>query len=240
MHWHAIKQSVDREQPKRSINHAHAINIAIVSTVRLDLDGNISTSKDHSATWPRQIPCSTGDDACDLKPALERVSTCGIPGLAKKSRDAVEDVADTSLGILSSEVLPDYLDQSGTFGLDSCSQASSSSKSRVSQLTEESLRSLNSSFSPARSVDERSQATVEDAYTSTTRTFLPFLQASIPSHAANNLAPFAYQRALRNRIRDDELSRGCKYDVKAYTPMFVHDCLMVPGSLASARRKVSR
>ena len=66
----------------------------------------------------------------------------------------------------------------------------------------------------------------------------PFLPVSIPTGPANNLAPFSYQRVLRNRVRDNDLNTGRKYDIRAYTPMFVYDCLMLPGTLAMIREKV--
>ena len=49
---------------------------------------------------------------------------------------------------------------------------------------------------------------------------------------------FAYQRALANRIRSPYLEPGEKYDINAYTPTFIHDTLMLPGSLANLLNKV--
>ena len=64
-----------------------------------------------------------------------------------------------------------------------------------------------------------------------------YLQVPIPS-SSTGIATFAYQRALRNRIRNDKLARGGDYDTRVYTPTFVHDCLMLPGSLANVLGKV--
>ena len=65
----------------------------------------------------------------------------------------------------------------------------------------------------------------------------PFLKVSIPL-SSSGLTTFAYQRALRNRIRDHKLARGGEYDIHAFTPTFLHDCLMLPGSLANVLGKV--
>ena len=47
---------------------------------------------------------------------------------------------------------------------------------------------------------------------------------------------FAYERALRNRIQYAKLLK--QYDTHHFTPTFVHDCLMLPGSLANVMGKV--
>ena len=64
-----------------------------------------------------------------------------------------------------------------------------------------------------------------------------FLSANKPTNSSG-LTTFAYQRALRNRVRNARLSKHAEYDMRAYTPTFVHDCLMLPGSLANVIGKV--
>ena len=64
-----------------------------------------------------------------------------------------------------------------------------------------------------------------------------FLQVPIPT-LSTGITTFAYQRALRNRIRSGKLARGGDYDTRVFTPTFVHDCLMLPGSLANVLGKV--
>lgn len=66
-----------------------------------------------------------------------------------------------------------------------------------------------------------------------------FFQVSIPTFSTG-LTTFAYQRALRNRIQNPKLSRYGEYDMRAFTPTFVHDCLMLPGSLANVLSKVKK
>jgi hypothetical protein len=63
------------------------------------------------------------------------------------------------------------------------------------------------------------------------------LQVPVPD-ATTEPTVFAYERALCNRIRYPKLSRGGEYDTRAYTPTFVHDCLMIPGTLAAVMDKV--
>lgn len=57
-------------------------------------------------------------------------------------------------------------------------------------------------------------------------------QVPIPSRSSG-LTTWAYQEALRNRALNYELALYAKYDIIAYTPTFIHDCLMLPGSLAN-------
>ena len=64
-----------------------------------------------------------------------------------------------------------------------------------------------------------------------------FLQVPIPTFSTG-ITTFAYQRALRNRIRSGKLARDGDYDTRVFTPTFVHDCLMLPGSLANVLGKV--
>ncbi|KXT15857.1 hypothetical protein AC579_10411 [Pseudocercospora musae] len=51
--------------------------------------------------------------------------------------------------------------------------------------------------------------------------------------SSTGLTTLAYERALRNRIPAAKLARRGVYDLEAYKPTFVHDILMLPGSLAN-------
>lgn len=48
----------------------------------------------------------------------------------------------------------------------------------------------------------------------------------------------AHQQAMSNRITSDKLEPGGAFDPEVYTPVFLHDTLMLPGSLASLLGKV--
>ncbi|KAK3701224.1 hypothetical protein LTR37_015603 [Vermiconidia calcicola] len=65
-----------------------------------------------------------------------------------------------------------------------------------------------------------------------------YFQVSMPT-TSFGLTTFAYQRALRNRIKHDKLTKHGEYDMHKYTPTFIHDCLMLPGSLANVLGKAS-
>lgn len=62
-------------------------------------------------------------------------------------------------------------------------------------------------------------------------------RCSIPIRAEGPTT-FAYQRALSNRIADLKLSEGGPCDVKRYMPIFIHDVLVFPASLANLVGKV--
>ncbi|SMQ47515.1 unnamed protein product [Zymoseptoria tritici ST99CH_1A5] len=64
------------------------------------------------------------------------------------------------------------------------------------------------------------------------------LQVAIPT-SSPGLTTFAYQRALRNRIEASKLLKDNTYDLTRYTPTFIHDALMLPGSLAGLLSKGS-
>lgn len=64
-----------------------------------------------------------------------------------------------------------------------------------------------------------------------------FLQVAMPCSLAG-LATYTYQLALRNRIHADKLERSRELDMHKYTPTFIHDSLMLPGSLSSHTNKV--
>lgn len=66
-----------------------------------------------------------------------------------------------------------------------------------------------------------------------------YFHVGIPSFS-NGLTTFAYQQALRNRISEAKLVRHAEYDTRKYTPTFIHDCLMLPGSLANILGKVRK
>ena len=55
---------------------------------------------------------------------------------------------------------------------------------------------------------------------------------------STGLTTLAYERALRNRIPAAKLARRGVYDIEAYKPTFVHDIMMLPGSLANLIGKV--
>jgi len=52
------------------------------------------------------------------------------------------------------------------------------------------------------------------------------------------LTTFAYEGALQNRVLDEKLQPRGDFDVQTFTPTFIHDCLMLPGSLANLLHKV--
>lgn len=52
------------------------------------------------------------------------------------------------------------------------------------------------------------------------------------------LTTFGYQRALKTRVNHDKLLQNGALDTHLYTPTFVHDILMLPGSLAQLIGKV--
>ncbi|EMC97766.1 hypothetical protein BAUCODRAFT_31761 [Baudoinia panamericana UAMH 10762] len=65
-----------------------------------------------------------------------------------------------------------------------------------------------------------------------------YTQVAIPTFTTG-ITTFAYQLALQNRIKDATLREGGEYDTHKFTPTFIHDCLMLPGSLAGLLRKSS-
>ena len=52
------------------------------------------------------------------------------------------------------------------------------------------------------------------------------------------LLTHAHQQAMANRIKYDHLLPGGNFDPDLYTPVFLHDMLMLPGSLATVIGKV--
>jgi hypothetical protein len=65
-----------------------------------------------------------------------------------------------------------------------------------------------------------------------TTTLLP-LPTSSPGHLT-----YAHQQAMANRIIYDQILPGAHFDPAVYTPVFLHDTLMLPGSLATVIGKV--
>lgn len=64
-----------------------------------------------------------------------------------------------------------------------------------------------------------------------------YFQTAIPT-TSDGPTTFAYQLALQNRIKNGKLLKHSEYDMSAYKPTFVHDILMLPGSLANYLGKV--
>lgn len=58
------------------------------------------------------------------------------------------------------------------------------------------------------------------------------LDVDMPTEAPS-IATVAYQRAMKNRHKDYLLRHKEKYDPNIYRPTFLHDILMLPGSLAA-------
>ncbi|KAK4505304.1 hypothetical protein PRZ48_003267 [Zasmidium cellare] len=63
------------------------------------------------------------------------------------------------------------------------------------------------------------------------------LDVDMPTEA-KSITTIAYQQALKNRLIEQLLSDGERFDANAYTPTFLHDILMLPGSLANLLDKV--
>jgi hypothetical protein len=66
-----------------------------------------------------------------------------------------------------------------------------------------------------------------------------YFQVSIPFYSGG-YAPFSYEMALSNRIRNGKLREGGQYSMSKYPPIFIHDCLMVPGALSNVLGEVRR
>ncbi len=84
--------------------------------------------------------------------------------------------------------------------------------------------------------------TPEDPVTTEDEDGNDFLQVRMPvkpNPTIKGTTTFMYESALRNRIKYPKLGRGQDYDTRAFTPTFIHDCLMLPGSLATVIGKVN-
>lgn len=58
------------------------------------------------------------------------------------------------------------------------------------------------------------------------------LDIEMPNRASS-ITTIAYQNAMNNRIVEQLLCDGEKFNTNAYTPTFLHDVLMLPGSLSN-------
>ena len=65
-----------------------------------------------------------------------------------------------------------------------------------------------------------------------------YCQVPVPTFSVG-MTTFSYQQALQNRIKDSKIANKGEYDMQKYTPTFIHDCLMLPGSLSNVLGKVS-
>lgn len=92
------------------------------------------------------------------------------------------------------------------------------------------LSTPNSSDSSSSSSDSE---TFTPIYTHLKPTNLLPLPTSSPGYLTH-----AHQQAMANRITHDKLLPGGAFDPALYTPVFLHDTLMLPGSLATVLGKV--
>lgn len=87
----------------------------------------------------------------------------------------------------------------------------------------------------------RSQATSsgndDDAVPDTMPTIATCTQVPIP-FTTQGLCTYGYQQVLANRIDERLLGERQKFDIKDYNPTFIHDIMMLPGSLAELLGKV--
>ncbi|KAK5167666.1 uncharacterized protein LTR77_007365 [Saxophila tyrrhenica] len=63
-----------------------------------------------------------------------------------------------------------------------------------------------------------------------------FLPIPIPSHPTSPTTVH-HESVLKKRIIYSKLAPGAEYDTRSYTPTFIHDCLMLPGTLATVTGK---
>lgn len=62
-------------------------------------------------------------------------------------------------------------------------------------------------------------------------------QRPIP-FVSTGLCTYSYQQVLANRIDERLLGESQKFDITDYNPTFIHDIMMLPGSLAELLGKV--
>jgi len=103
---------------------------------------------------------------------------------------------------------------------------------------EETTYDTRSSFDSSPPIAEVQAAINHDDITPSDDDDDKFLPMPMPVHTRGP-TPFAYERALLNRIRRTKLLRSGDYDTHTYTPTFLHDTLMLPGTLASLLSKPS-
>ncbi|KAK3627112.1 hypothetical protein LTR56_019436 [Elasticomyces elasticus] len=77
----------------------------------------------------------------------------------------------------------------------------------------------------------------DDEAASTVAESEEYLNVSIPM-SSPGITTFAYQRALQNRIKEAKLLPRGDFDTRIWKPTFIHDCLMLPGSLANLLGKL--
>lgn len=230
MHWHAIRQS-----------NGYAENQGLPSSTHLhQLDGNSMSAEAEPETHETSPPIPEGDDACDLRSNPDELALHTVDsrdssfGLVAAIDDRFVPFVGEAYTRASLNVRMEHL--AGDRGFVSESRGPGT-------VPYEYVDPLDPPSPPTR-IGERpteyyrpeSPASSDDG--STTYTDKPWLKVSIPWAPANNLTPYAYHRALMNRIDDAALLPGHRYDIKAYTPTFLYDCLVLPGSLANVRGKV--
>ena len=66
-----------------------------------------------------------------------------------------------------------------------------------------------------------------------------YVQVDMPTWTKATVTQ-AYQTALLNRVKIGNISFHGEWSTSKYKPMFIHDCIMQPGSLAQLLGKVSR
>jgi hypothetical protein len=97
--------------------------------------------------------------------------------------------------------------------------------------------------SPPNSVAGRSGSSSDeeaDTDVNTTAETLPETTSLLPLPKSSPcLLTHAHQQAMANRIIYDQILPGGELDPSLYTPVFLHDTLMLPGSLATVIGKVS-
>lgn len=76
-----------------------------------------------------------------------------------------------------------------------------------------------------------------DSPSTTTNESLTQHLLPLPTSSPGNLT-HAHQQVMANRITFDKLDPDGAFDTAKYTPVFLHDTLMLPGSLASLLGKV--
>lgn len=87
---------------------------------------------------------------------------------------------------------------------------------------------------------QTSTSVAESEVSSSIATDRPLTSPKIPSTPSPcAVTPFSYQQALLNRLPGQILESGGKLDADLYTPLLVHDCMMMPGSLATLLGKVN-
>ncbi|KAK4888673.1 hypothetical protein LTR27_012459 [Elasticomyces elasticus] len=109
--------------------------------------------------------------------------------------------------------------------------------------------SLHASFGNDNAVDARAKLPqplpvivhraeeTDDEAASTVAESEEYLNVSIPM-SSPGITTFAYQRALQNRIKEAKLLPRGDFDTRVWKPTFIHDCLMLPGSLTNLLGKL--